>query len=126
MLLSPAESPSPAPLDSGLLEVTQQSEASTAVSDGSPQINGRPSQPREGPSEDLSQSPPGRNREDPPTLLKGQKRTRSEVEDQENSLEHNNCNKRQRGEMAKERPKRVPVTKSTQGPGRATPRVESR
>ena len=125
MLLSPTGSPSRAPLDRGLSEVTEQSKPSSATRDGSPPINRRPSQPHAGPSQEPLQSPPENNRDDPPTPLKGQKRTRSEVQDQEKSPAHTNRNKRQRREVATAQQKQEPVSviKSTQGPERLIPSV---
>lgn len=119
MLLSPAQSPSPAPLDIGLQKVTQQSKPLVTLSDESPEINRRPS------SQEPLQSTPQHNGGSHATLTKGHKRTRKEYEDQEQSLEHTKRNKRQRREMATTQQKQepVPVTKSTQGTRIATPRV---
>lgn len=119
MLLSPAQSPSPASLNCGLPEVTQQPKPPITISNDLPEINRRPS------SQEPLQSTPEHNRGSHATLTKGQKRTRNEYEDQEQSLEHTERNKRQRCEMATTQQKQepVPVTKSTQGTRMATPRI---
>lgn len=122
MLLSPAQSPSLTPLDAGLPEVTQQPEPPVTLSDASPEIKRLPS------SQEPLHSTPEDSRGSHATLTNGQKRTRDEYEDQEQSPKYTNGNKRQRREMAatKQEQEPVPVTKSTQEPGGVdTPRVRT-
>ena len=128
MLLSPVQPPSSAHLDHGLPEVTQQSKHPTPKSSRSPEICMHPSHPPARPAKKRSQSRPGCNNDDLPTLPKGQKRKHNEIEDQEQkSLEHTCRTKRQRRGIATTQQKQEPVpdTKSTQGMGRAMPQLRS-
>ena len=128
MLLSPVQPQSHAPLDHGLQEAKQQSKLPTPKSDGSPDINMHSSQPLATTSQEPLKSTSGYNRDDPPTLPKGQKRKHSEVEHQEEkSLGNIRQSKRQRRGIATIQQKQEPVpgTKSTQGMGRNMPQLRS-
>ena len=128
MLLSPVQSPSPTPLDRGLLDVTQQSKPPTPKSNRSPEICMHPSQPPRRPLKEGSRITPGYNNNDLPALRKGQKRKHSKIEDQEQkSLEATCGTKRPRRGVATTQQKQEPVleTKRTQGMGRAMPQLRS-
>ena len=120
LLLSPAQSLSPALSGRVPSENTQHSK--------SPDINMHPSQPLTRTSQEPLEFTPGHNCDDPPTFPKGQKRKHSEVEDQEQkSLEHTCRSKRQRRgiETTQQKQEPVPDTKSPQGMGRTTPKLRS-
>ena len=128
LLLSPEQSLSPAPSGRVPSETTQPSKSFTAISSGSPDINMHPSQPLARISQEPLELTPGYNRDDPPSLPKGQKRKHGEVEDQEQkNLEHTSRSKRQRREIATTQQKQEPApdTKSTQGMGRTMPQLHS-
>ena len=125
MLLSPVQPPSPAPLDRGLLEVTQQPKRE---SNNSPEICMHPLQPHRRPAKERSQSTPGYNNDDLPTLPKGQKRKHYQTEDQEQKSSEATCrSKRPRRGVATTQQKQEPTpeTKRTQGMKRTMPQLRS-
>ena len=128
LFLSPAQSLSPGPSGRVPYETTQHSKPFAAISSGSPDIKMHSSQPLATTSQEPLKATSGYNRDDPPTLPKGQKRKHSEVEDQEEESLGNTCqSKRQRRGIATIQQKQEPVpgTKSTQGMGRNMPQLRS-
>ena len=126
LLLSPEQSLSPAPSGRVPSETTQQSKPFATISSGSPNINMHPSRPLARTSQEPLEFTLRYNRDDPPTLPKGQKRKHGEVEDQEQkNLEHTSRSKRQRRGIATTQQKQEPApdTKSTQRMGRTMPQL---
>ena len=128
LLLSPAQSLSPAPSGRVPSESLQHSKPIAATSSGSPDNNMYSSQPLARTSQEPSELKSGYNCDDPPTLPKDRKRKISEVEDQEpKSLERTCRTKRQRRGIAATQQKQEPVpnTKSTEGIERTMPQLRS-
>ncbi|CAF9936677.1 hypothetical protein IMSHALPRED_010853 [Imshaugia aleurites] len=100
MLASPLQSPSPPPSDSSQSKFAQKLKGSTAISDRLPEINTRPSQPPAGPAQGSSQPTPEPNSDCLPSPTKGHKRTRAEVEgNEEEDVDQSSRTKRQRKEI---------------------------
>ena len=128
MFLSPVQPASPAPLERGLLGVTQQSKPPTPKSNRSPETCMHPSRPLRRPAKERSQSTPGYNNDHLPTLPKGQKRKHNKIEDQEQKSLEATCRiKRPRREIATTQQKQEPVLdiKRTHGMGRSMPQLRS-
>lgn len=125
MLLSPLQSPSPPPSNRSLQELDQPLKTATAISDELPKTN---MQPHTGPTQKPLQHTPERdpNRDHSANLPKGQKHTRSAVEDYEDeSVDQNRRPKRQRRQISTARQKQepIPATKSSQDAGKNMSKV---
>ena len=125
MLLSPLQSPSPLPLFSTVPKVLQHLKPSTAMNHESPEIDRRPSQPHEEPSQELLQPIPEHDPSDLHTFSKAQKRKRSDDRDQEDeSSELTGHSKRQRRQMTIPQGQELAsATKMTQEPDKTVPKA---
>lgn len=119
MLLSPLQSLSPPLSNSSHPEVNQYLKATTAISDELLEIS---AQPHAGPTQKPLHPPPEHGADHPPTLTRGQKRTRTEAEEHEDeSVDQRSRQKRQRRETptAHRNQETVPITANTQGVGKS-------
>lgn len=124
MLLSPLQSPSPPTFNANLPEIAQHLKTTTATSDCLPKISTRPSQRHAGLSHGLLRTTLENSPDNLPTPTKDRKRTRTEVEgDEENSVNQPCPTKRQRREIATTQQKQQPVsaTKGARGQGKTPP-----
>lgn len=124
MLLSPLQSPSPPTFNANLPEIAQHLKTTTATSDCLPKISTRPSQRHAGLSHGLLRTTRENSPDNLPTPTKDRKRTRTEVEgDEENSVNQPCPTKRQRREIATTQQKQQPVsaTKGARGQGKTPP-----
>ncbi|KAL9132555.1 MAG: hypothetical protein Q9175_006273 [Cornicularia normoerica] len=126
MLPSPLQSLSPPPSNVSLPAIAQHLKTTTALSDKLPENSTRPSRPLAGLSQRSLQPTPKHHPGYLPTLTKSQKRTYTEVDNQEEeSMDQTSRTKRQRRELATAQQKleQVPATKSTQGLGKNNSKV---
>ena len=118
MLLSPLQSPSPPPSNGSLLEGVQHPKTTNNANDD---LQGVSPQPYAVSMQKPLQPTPEHSPDHLPTLTRGQKRTRSEIEDcEEKVLDQTGQNKRQRTGLAiaQQEQELTPTVESTQGVGK--------
>lgn len=124
MLLSPLQSPSPPPSNGSLLEGVQHLKTTDTVSDELPKMS---PQLHAGPMQKHLQPTPEHSPDRLPTLTRGQKRTRTEIENHdEEVLDQTSRIKKQRRKLpiTQQEQEPIPAMESTQGTGTIMPKVD--